>query len=135
MLVKRLAPVPTISQTMDASALFTGFTLPATFAASQAPVLFEASGSFASGSLRTVTCDAVRNGVAVDKVSGNPAVNAAQDFAVPAGSEMRAFHYVAVIDAQAGDSLGFGCIANGAGVSAPESNVTVTAAEHGYHLS
>ena len=134
-LVKRLAPIATVSQTQDASALFTGFELPGTFEAAPSPVLFEVTGSFASGSARSVTCDAVRDGAPVQHVSGSTTINAAQAFAVPAGSVMRAFHYVAVVDASAGQSLGFGCIADGAGVSAPESQVIVTGAEHGYHLS
>jgi Collagen triple helix repeat (20 copies) len=135
--VKRLAPVAAISQTMDASAVFTAFLLPATFAPAPAPVLFEATGSFANptAAARTVTCDAIRNGTPVVKVADNDAVDAAQMFMVPAGDAMRAFHYVAVIRAQAGDSLGFGCIADGPGVSAPESRVLATGVEHGYHLS
>jgi hypothetical protein len=62
-------------------------------------------------------------------------VPAPGDLAVAGNEARRTFRYVAVITAAAGDSVGFGCVASGAGVSASEVTLVFTAAEHGSQVS
>jgi hypothetical protein len=128
-LVKRAAAIPAVSTILPGT-LFTSEALPAGFPSSPGPLLVDVSGTFTNtnASPRTLTCDAVVNGV-VAPVPGP------SDFAVAGNQANRSFRYVAVVTGKAGDAIGFGCLASGADVSATDVVVTVMAVAHGVQVS
>jgi hypothetical protein len=127
-LVKRVGAVGAVPTALTGP--FTSEVLPASFPASAGPLLVDVSGRFTNttGAERTVTCDAVVNGVIAP-------VPAPQAFSLVIAEARRAFRYVAVVTAKRTDTVGFGCLASDTGVTADELVVTLLAAGSGSQVS
>jgi hypothetical protein len=125
-LVKRSGIVSAVSSTFPGS-LLVAHNLPGTFPAAAGPLVVEASGMFDSTSAgpRTLSCAAVVNNEPLQP----------QNFVVAAMETHRAFRYVAVVSAKASDSVGFGCLADGSGVTTADVVMTALAAQNGTQAS